>query len=101
MIVADGRAEQYTSLVVMCAFRDRRSQETWLYVADIVPCDLGAFETANCAESSAGWSSVLESDLCWRLLLLIHVLRATVMTCLLYTSPSPRDATLSRMPSSA
>ena len=23
------------------------------------------------------------------------------MTCLLYTSPSPRDATLSRMPSSA
>ena len=26
---------------------------------------------------------------------------ATVDTCLLYTSPSPRDATLSRMPSSA
>ena len=26
---------------------------------------------------------------------------AKVMTCLLYTSPSPRDATLSRMPSSA
>ena len=25
----------------------------------------------------------------------------TVNTCLLYTSPSPRDATLSRMPSSA
>ena len=25
----------------------------------------------------------------------------SVMTCLLYTSPSPRDATLSRMPSSA
>ena len=25
----------------------------------------------------------------------------TVYTCLLYTSPSPRDATLSRMPSSA
>ena len=25
----------------------------------------------------------------------------TVITCLLYTSPSPRDATLSRMPSSA
>ena len=24
-----------------------------------------------------------------------------VITCLLYTSPSPRDATLSRMPSSA
>ena len=26
---------------------------------------------------------------------------ATIVTCLLYTSPSPRDATLSRMPSSA
>ena len=26
---------------------------------------------------------------------------AIVTTCLLYTSPSPRDATLSRMPSSA
>ena len=25
----------------------------------------------------------------------------TIETCLLYTSPSPRDATLSRMPSSA
>ena len=82
VIVADDRAEQYTSQVVMCAFRDRRSQTTKLYVAlpDIVPCDPAAFATANCAESSAGWSSVLESDLCWRLLLLIHVLRATVMT---------------------
>ena len=29
------------------------------------------------------------------------VLQGTVLTCLLYTSPSPRDATLSRMPSSA
>ena len=27
--------------------------------------------------------------------------RATAKPCLLYTSPSPRDATLSRMPSSA
>ena len=29
------------------------------------------------------------------------VIEATVTLCLLYTSPSPRDATLSRMPSSA
>ena len=28
-------------------------------------------------------------------------LRGRSLTCLLYTSPSPRDATLSRMPSSA
>ena len=29
------------------------------------------------------------------------ILNDTHITCLLYTSPSPRDATLSRMPSSA
>ena len=29
------------------------------------------------------------------------IISAFVKTCLLYTSPSPRDATLSRMPSSA
>ena len=29
------------------------------------------------------------------------VFSAIIMSCLLYTSPSPRDATLSRMPSSA
>ena len=32
---------------------------------------------------------------------LISVDSALVYNCLLYTSPSPRDATLSRMPSSA
>ena len=32
----------------------------------------------------------------------IHKVAATILgACLLYTSPSPRDATLSRMPSSA
>ena len=35
--------------------------------------------------------------------LILHqgAISSTVETCLLYTSPSPRDATLSRMPSSA
>ena len=33
--------------------------------------------------------------------LLFNQSLTTVLTCLLYTSPSPRDATLSRMPSSA
>ena len=32
---------------------------------------------------------------------LILVAKGEVSACLLYTSPSPRDATLSRMPSSA
>ena len=31
----------------------------------------------------------------------ISLKEAFIITCLLYTSPSPRDATLSRMPSSA
>ena len=30
-----------------------------------------------------------------------HTIHPKIHTCLLYTSPSPRDATLSRMPSSA
>ena len=43
-----------------------------------------------CSEDSTGWWNLLFLDL-------------TDITniCLLYTSPSPRDATLSRMPSSA
>ena len=37
----------------------------------------------------------------WAALEGIFELEMTAMACLLYTSPSPRDATLSRMPSSA
>ena len=33
--------------------------------------------------------------------LLLYLIRKQNIDCLLYTSPSPRDATLSRMPSSA
>ena len=32
---------------------------------------------------------------------ILHILPQEYLVCLLYTSPSPRDATLSRMPSSA
>ena len=39
---------------------------------------------------------------CWPLLVDEYIAELTARyTCLLYTSPSPRDATLSRMPSSA
>ena len=34
-------------------------------------------------------------------LILTAIVNAMILICLLYTSPSPRDATLSRMPSSA
>ena len=40
-------------------------------------------------------NAILESDL------IQHYAEAVRFCCLLYTSPSPRDATLSRMPSSA
>ena len=33
--------------------------------------------------------------------IIIHTSKSNLHSCLLYTSPSPRDATLSRMPSSA
>ena len=38
---------------------------------------------------------------CFKLGCTVGGIHGTDMTCLLYTSPSPRDATLSRMPSSA
>ena len=41
---------------------------------------------------NAGANELLEFD---------NGIRAVVMNCLLYTSPSPRDRTRSRMPSSA
>ena len=34
-------------------------------------------------------------------LLIVFMVTAPLLTCLLYTSPSPRDRTRSRMPSSA
>ena len=41
-------------------------------------------------------------DSCWTVFLINAVVSALASYgCLLYTSPSPRDATLSRMPSSA
>ena len=42
---------------------------------------------------------VLSND--WNTLLGEQISQPTAMSCLLYTSPSPRDGLLSRMPSSA
>ena len=42
-----------------------------------------------------------DTALMWRGLMLSKALEQFLNDCLLYTSPSPRDATLSRMPSSA
>ena len=48
-------------------------------------------------ETEAAYAKIMESSQT-----LLHVLkRESVNICLLYTSPSPRDGLLSRMPSSA
>ena len=55
--------------------------------------------TADSIVSGAGTIGSIESD--GNLTTLNDIIVGGASTCLLYTSPSPRDATLSRMPSSA
>ena len=55
-------------------------------------------------DPTAHWNQILVKDClptCYSLLLKNAVRDNLITSCLLYTSPSPRDATLSRMPSSA
>ena len=46
-------------------------------------------------------SCIVPHHFCCTVVLLLYFYRTHILGCLLYTSPSPRDATLSRMPSSA
>ena len=69
-----------------------KSQEDQNFYSRILPNDIwiGLYQDSNdvnFAEPSGGWKWVDGSSMTYN--------------CLLYTSPSPRDATLSRMPSSA
>ena len=50
---------------------------------------------------SRGVASLLQEDIDLNVHLIKNVPATFIISCLLYTSPSPRDATLSRMPSSA
>ena len=47
------------------------------------------------------WPQTIDFEKAWNYMLANSIGKKTYMDCLLYTSPSPRDATLSRMPSSA
>ena len=61
---------------------------------------LDRFETKFVAQGPYQNRTIFESlDLAWSLLRAFP--KELLKNCLLYTSPSPRDATLSRMPSSA
>ena len=64
------------------------------------------FRMKRCGEKAPRWLNLQDGpnygihdtlDLGWKAVLGLKMLSS----CLLYTSPSPRDATLSRMPSSA
>ena len=64
------------------------SLEASVYITEQVPEKLGS-TVASVRDAAANASGLRAST------------RAKTTFCLLYTSPSPRDATLSRMPSSA
>ena len=65
-----------------------------------------AIQTNNATEASLGYFIMPLVTVVWGLIIFKEKLSyaqwfAVLLACLLYTSPSPRDATLSRMPSSA
>ena len=94
--------------------RDVRETRSKLRGHEMVLMDTAGFENAKGEKLEARMraqteAAVIEADIC----LFVYDARQGVTpldrtfasfvrkTCLLYTSPSPRDATLSRMPSSA
>ena len=63
---------------------------------------VSAWLLAGCAVAGIAGSVTLdEGTLARHAAAVVAALLGAVSICLLYTSPSPRDATLSRMPSSA
>ena len=54
----------------------------------------------GCPEDALTCDSISAQEL-FRFVLIAWVVAAVVLICLLYTSPSPRDLSTSRMPSSA
>ena len=64
-------------------------------------CSVNGMPTTNGSEIISDDITGPEGTLVKRLKSLGCVILGKTHTCLLYTSPSPRDATLSRMPSSA
>ena len=60
---------------------------------------LGKYVAEAFGEKAAALGRVKPCDAVKKLV--VSPMRRCMLTCLLYTSPSPRDATLSRMPSSA
>ena len=72
-----------------------------LAVASLVAGGLVAFTSQFGVRNGADIASFILVDAITFLALAVLVMLVTKSTCLLYTSPSPRDGLLSRMPSSA
>ena len=71
------------------------------YVAAELVDDVSELDAA-CEFSAANWAKLADFGVLGFALPEKHGGSGfDILTCLLYTSPSPRDATLSRMPSSA
>ena len=62
---------------------------------------LPAFARADCVIDFTSPQATVEFSALAAQARIVHVIGTTGMNCLLYTSPSPRDRTRSRMPSSA
>ena len=74
-----------------------------LFAIVVVVCLAAGVTTAQAGTISLAWDPVAHSDLSGYRVFYDTTAGsyAQSVDCLLYTSPSPRDATLSRMPSSA
>ena len=68
---------------------------------NLTPADLAAESALNDGTYWPDWGSFIFSTITGKADLDLDGTPEHSMVCLLYTSPSPRDATLSRMPSSA
>src|SRR5665811_289333 len=67
--------------------------------------ELAAFHRINAATALKGVNVLVDNGILYKRrgigMFVAERARDTLLTCLLYTSPSPRDRTRSRMPSSA
>ena len=94
-----------TTATVLCSqdayFRFTQLQHFNISGITFVDCGMNLNSIANATFVKN--SFVNKTRCCFRLIDIAHssVLIERCIICLLYTSPSPRDATLSRMPSSA
>ena len=73
----------------------------WLEVSNDIEQDVGLLVSSALSNTVSTANSIRRGAIASLFINAALVLLSTALACLLYTSPSPRDATLSRMPSSA